>query len=181
MIEQKKTDLSKIRADFIKAYGAIYDDEHHGNWIINECLNQQGFETFGQLLAVMRRVVQDGTLEQKIDLLKSYPVLTYKTKEMNATSPTEKLSVKEQLSVGLDQCTVEEGEKLETLNTRYQEKFGFPFIIAVRGAKNRHTILGELERRVDNDFDTEFETAMDQVHIIATFRMNDLAMKKSLA
>ena len=69
-----------------------------------------------------------------------------------------------QASAGLDQCTAAEFERFQSLNTEYRRKFGFPFIMAVRGS-TREQILDAFSRRLQNDYDLEFETALAEVHI----------------
>ena len=74
---------------------------------------------------------------------------------------------------GLDLCTPEEFSAFTELNTRYSEKFGFPFIVAVRGL-DRAGILDRFRQRVEHDQDTEFDEALSQVHRIARLRIDDV-------
>ena len=74
---------------------------------------------------------------------------------------------------GLDQCTPEEFQRLQNLNASYNQKFGFPFILAVRGY-DRHGIIDAFARRLDNAPDVELQTCINQIHRIAQFRLNDL-------
>ena len=76
--------------------------------------------------------------------------------------------------IRLDSCTEEEFTAFQELNRRYKDKFEFPFILAVRGY-NRGEILEIFRRRVENDPQTEFETALEQVHRIALLRLRDIA------
>jgi 2-oxo-4-hydroxy-4-carboxy-5-ureidoimidazoline decarboxylase len=82
-------------------------------------------------------------------------------------------STREQAGAGLDQCSPEEFARLQSLNTRYNEKFGFPFILAVRGY-DRHGIIDAFAKRVDNDHATELRASLEQIHRIAGFRLHDL-------
>ena len=74
---------------------------------------------------------------------------------------------------GLDQCTQEEFDKLLTLNRTYREKFGFPFILAVRGY-DRHGIIANFESRVNHSRTEELRASLDQIYRIARFRLDDL-------
>lgn len=72
---------------------------------------------------------------------------------------------------GLDQCSSEEFERFQRLNQAYQEKFGFPFVIAVKGL-DRHAILYAFEKRLENDAAAERRTAIEQIIQIARFRLH---------
>ncbi len=89
-------------------------------------------------------------------------------------------STAEQAGAGLDRCTPAEFEEFHTLNTRYVERFGFPFIIAVKG-HGRASILAAFRRRVEGERDAEFRVALDEVHKIAGFRLAALAAPREVA
>ena len=82
-------------------------------------------------------------------------------------------SASEQARAGLDQCTPEEFARFTALNDAYKMKFGFPFIMAVKG-KSRGEILAAFEARSTNDAVSEFRAALDEVHKIALFRLREL-------
>jgi 2-oxo-4-hydroxy-4-carboxy-5-ureidoimidazoline decarboxylase len=82
-------------------------------------------------------------------------------------------SVKEQSGAGLDQCSPAEFEAFQRLNAAYNARFGFPFIVAVKGL-TRADILAAFEARLANDPDAEFVAAIAQIHRIAGFRLSDL-------
>ena len=79
----------------------------------------------------------------------------------------------EQSSAGLGSCTAEELERFQTLNAAYRERFGFPFVMAVRG-RDRAAILEAFELRLGNDADTEFATALREIDRIAMLRLEAL-------
>ena len=83
------------------------------------------------------------------------------------------VSRNEQAGAGLDECSEAEFDAFQELNNRYTQKFAFPFIMAVKGSQ-RAIILEAFRRRVENEPDTEFEIAMDQVHCIARYRLEAL-------
>ena len=79
-------------------------------------------------------------------------------------------SSNEQAGAGLDQLTPPELKRFLALNMSYRDKFGFPFIMAVKGA-NKAQILAGFEARLPNNVDKEFRRALDEVHKIAGFRL----------
>ncbi len=81
-------------------------------------------------------------------------------------------SSREQKGAGLDTLSEEEFARFTALNTRYREQFGFPFILAVKGA-DKHDILAAFERRLGNSEQVERETALAQVSRIFRFRIED--------
>ena len=82
-------------------------------------------------------------------------------------------SVTEQSGAGLDRCSTAELTEFSRLNTAYTEKFGFPFIIAVKG-RTRQGILRSFRERLNNDLQTEYQTALRQTCQIARFRIMDI-------
>lgn len=114
----------------------------------------------------MRTVVDGAAYELKLALIRAHPELAGRTKMADA-------SVKEQAGAGLDQCTPAEFDAFQRLNGAYNARFGFPFIVAVKGL-TRADILAAFEARLANDPETEFEAAIAQIHRIAGFRLADL-------
>lgn len=155
------------REDFLKIYGGIYE---HSPWIAAAAYDSGQTATLETLHAAMRKAVENGTYQQQLDLICAHPDLAGKlalTKE----------SESEQKGAGLDQCTPEEFEEFQRLNTAYKEKFRFPYIIAVKG-HTRQSILGNFRVRINNDKETEFKTALEQIHKIARFRLEALQAQR---
>lgn len=146
------------RDEFLTRYGGIYE---HSPWVAEAC-----WPPPEDLAGAMRAVVDAAPREQKLALIRAHPELASRTKMAQA-------SVKEQAGVGLDQCSPEEFAAFQRLNAAYNARFGFPFIYAVKGA-TRAMILAAFEDRLHNDPETEFETAIAQIHRIAGFRLADL-------
>jgi 2-oxo-4-hydroxy-4-carboxy-5-ureidoimidazoline decarboxylase len=173
--------LADVRADraaFVQRYGGIYE---HSPWVAEQaCEDARGIEDPDRLAEIFARHVDAADRETKLTLIRSHPDLAGKaavgachagecdTAELTAASKEE------QTSAGIDQCTPEEYARFQTLNARYKQKFNFPFIMAVRNS-NRHEILEAFERRLQNDSETEFATAMQEIHKIARLRLS--AMK----
>jgi 2-oxo-4-hydroxy-4-carboxy-5-ureidoimidazoline decarboxylase len=82
-------------------------------------------------------------------------------------------SSNEQAGAGLDNLSSDEYQRLQRLNTEYREKFGFPFLYAVKGS-TKYDILQALEQRLGNTAAEEFQQALEQVYRIALFRLQDL-------
>lgn len=119
----------------------------------------------------MAAIVEASGPERQMELLRLHPELVGKLEigeQLTASSQSE------QASARLNECTPAEYARFQALNTAYREKFGFPFIVAVKGL-SRADILNQFERRVGNDAETEFRTALDQVHKIARLRIESIA------
>jgi len=99
-------------------------------------------------------------------LIRAHPDLGSKAKMADA-------SVQEQAGAGLDRLTPEEFDRFQTLNAAYQERFGFPFVIAVRN-HTKESILEAFDRRLENPSDTEIDQALEEITQIAEFRLLDL-------
>jgi OHCU decarboxylase len=82
-------------------------------------------------------------------------------------------STGEQAGAGIHQCTPEEFQRFTELNAAYKAKFGFPFIMAVKGS-NRHQILAAFETRIHHEAATEFACALAEINKIALFRLQAL-------
>lgn len=156
-------------AQFLDTFGDVYE---HSPWIARDLL-ARGLDSRADsaegLASVMAEVVSAASDQQKRDLLRAHPDLAGRLAlagEMTASS------VSEQAAAGLDNCTAEEVAQFQDLNGRYIEKFGFPFILAVRGHQ-RWEILEVFASRLTNEPETEFAEALDQVNRIATLRIQD--------
>ncbi len=150
------------RVEFLKKYGGIYE---HSPWIA-EAAFRAGAETIDRIYAVMKTAVDTAERDRQLALIRAHPDLASKTKMTND-------SVSEQKDAGLDQCSAEEFAEFQKLNNAYKEKFGFPFIVAVKGM-TRQDILDVFRTRIDNSPEVEFKTALAQIHRIAKFRLDSL-------
>lgn len=152
-------------SDFVERYGAVYE---HSPWVAEQAAAVLGDIDDPELIAiVMADCVDNAPEEQQLELIRAHPDLAGKAQvagELTADSTSE------QASAGLDQCTPEEYEQFQTLNRAYHERFGFPFVMAVRDS-GRQAILEAFERRLRNDADVEFETALAEIHKIARLRL----------
>ena len=114
----------------------------------------------------MMNIYENSNNEKIIKIFNLHPELAI---EKNLTS----FSSKEQTGAKLNNCSKEEFEEFEKLNTDYKKKYGFPFIIAVKG-KNKDEILNNFRQRIQNDFEIEFNEAKYQVKKIASLRLEGI-------
>lgn len=158
--------MSTERDAFVARYGSVYE---HSPWVAERAWDG-GVADGGDLALAFRRVVERAGAEAQLALLRAHPDLAGRlgVGELTAASAAE------QAGAGLDQCSAAEFAEFTDLNTRYVERFGFPFIIAVRG-HDRASILAAFRERVAGTPEGEFRTALDQVHRIAALRLADLA------
>ena len=110
-------------------------------------------------------------MKKKLELLCSHPQLGIKKNSLKKLSLSSK---NEQKSAGLDQCSDEEFSILLEHNKLYREKFKFPFIIAVSGL-NRSQIINQIKKRIKNNYNEEFITAINEVHKIAKIRLENIS------
>lgn len=152
---------------FTHHYGDIYE---HSPWVAEAAWEQGLSEAHNApdaLADLMGLMLQQASPEQQIAVIQAHPDLAGKA--ALAGELTEDSS-QEQAGAGLDQCTPEEFARFEQLNAAYKTKFGFPFVIAVKGL-DRHAILAAFEARLDNDLAQERKTAIEQIIRIARFRL----------
>jgi OHCU decarboxylase len=150
--------------DFTTKFGGIYEDSP---WVADAVWPHAAELTTAEAMAkAMAEVVDTASYEKKLALIRAHPQLASRARMADA-------SVKEQSGAGLDQCSPEEFAAFQRLNGAYNDGFGFPFIVAVKGM-TRADILAAFERRLANDPETEFAEALRQIHRIARFRLDEL-------
>ena len=156
------------QSEFIKVFANIFENTE---WIAKELYNKKPFNNFEELSSKMLDIFENSSKEKQLKVLNSHPDLANKTK-ISSLTPN---SLKEQTSAGLDQCTEEEFNEFQKLNYAYK-KFGFPFILAVKG-KTKIEILNNFKKRISSDPETEFDEAIKQVKLIASLRLEELNNK----
>lgn len=158
------------QAEFVEIFGGIFE---HSAWIAEQAFADElgpANDTAVGLYAALTAQFRLASDAQKLSVLTAHPDLAGKlaaAKRLTAESSSE------QASAGLDALTDAERTRFTKLNDTYGAKFGFPFIIAVKGL-NKNQILDAFETRTDNDRETEFKTACQQVERIARLRLNEL-------
>lgn len=157
------------KSAFVSLYGWVYE---HSPWVAHKLYDRgitEELDNPAALADALAAVVNGAVDEDKLSLLRAHPDLAGKLALADLTPSSQN----EQKGAGLDQCTPEELARFTALNDQYKQKFGFPFIFAVKGY-DRSDILAAFERRVNNDVETEFNEAINQVHRIAKLRLEAL-------
>ena len=146
----------------------------HSPWIAEQALAQRPFRSLAHLKHALAQVVRTAELDAQLALIRAHPELAGKA--MVANSLTAE-STNEQNKAGLTQCTPEEFARIQQLNAAYNERFGFPFILAVRGPRGtglpKQEIIDTFARRLDNHPEFELAEALRNIHRIAEIRLGD--------
>jgi beta-ureidopropionase / N-carbamoyl-L-amino-acid hydrolase len=146
----------------------------HSPWIAEAAAQQRPFKSVMHLKQILARVVRASNKEQKLTLLRAHPELAGKA--MVSQTLTHE-STDEQSLAGLTHCSPSEFDKLQLLNRQYNEKFGWPFILAVRGPRglglNRQQIIDTFERRLAHQPEAEMAECLRNIHRIVEIRLND--------
>ena len=151
------------RAAFVAAFGAIYE---HSPWVAEQAWERRPFASVVTLQQAMRACVDASTEQRQLALLRAHPRLGRRA----GLTPS---SQAEQTGAGLHVAANEAQRTLDELHQRYETKFGFPFIIAVRGLDTQ-AIIAAASVRIGHSPEAEFREALEQVHRIAGFRLADL-------
>ena len=160
--------MTMAESDFVSRFGGIYE---LSPWVAEEAATvSTEIDDIEKLAELMADCVDNASTSTQLELIRAHPDLAGKAQV--AGELTEE-STSEQASAGLDQCSVEEYERFQALNAAYHEKFGFPFIMAVKNS-GREEILGAFSERLENDPATEFETALTEIHKIARLRLRSM-------
>ncbi len=146
------------QSEFIKVFANIFEN---ARWIAEELYKQKPFKDFNELSSKMMNIFETSSKEKKMKILIAHPDLASKTK-IGSLTPD---SLKEQTDAGLNHCTKEEFSEFNKLNDDYK-KFGFPFILAVKG-KSKIEILNNFRKRINSKPQIEFQEALKQVKNIA--------------
>jgi len=161
-------DLSSLDRDaFVGAVGAVFE---HSPWVMERAWAKRPFISREAFIAALGDVLREAGREHQLSLINAHPELAGKLAirgELTADS------AREQAGAGLAACSPEEFFTLQQLNTAYRNKFGWPFIVAVKGL-NRQQIIAEMTRRIERTPDEEFAEALAQILRIASFRLDDL-------
>jgi 2-oxo-4-hydroxy-4-carboxy-5-ureidoimidazoline decarboxylase len=153
-------------ADFVARFGDVAE---RSPWVAEGAARMRPFAGRDAMISAFAATVAAAPRDAQLALICAHPDLAGRAAiagELTADSS------REQTGAGLDKLTVEEFARFTDLNGRYRRKFGFPFIFAVKGA-TKHRILDAFAARIDNDRETEFATALEQVCRIFRFRIED--------
>lgn len=157
-------------AAFVERFGGIFE---HSDWVARRTFAAElspAHDSAIGLHSALATAFRFASEEERLGVLIAHPDLAGKLAQAKRLTESSTL---EQASAGLDALTDSEREQFTTLNTRYVETFGFPFIIAVKG-RSKDEILAAFQNRIGNDRQTEFETACRQVERIALLRLQNM-------
>jgi 2-oxo-4-hydroxy-4-carboxy-5-ureidoimidazoline decarboxylase len=153
-------------AAFVEAFGGIAE---HSAWVAEAAAARRPFASRAAMVAAFQDAIGDAGAEAQAALLRAHPDLAGRAAIAGDLTDDSR---REQAGAGLDRLTAEEFARFTVLNTAYRERFGIPFILAVRGA-DKSRILDAFEARIGNARDVEFATALQQVCRIVAFRLED--------
>jgi beta-ureidopropionase / N-carbamoyl-L-amino-acid hydrolase len=158
-------------ADYISLLEGVYE---YSAWIYKRNIAYRPHSTLAQLKHTLASVVRESSRDEQVGLIRAHPELAGKAMVAHALTAE---SANEQSTAGLTHCTPHEFEKLHQLNADYKAKFGFPFILAVRGPRgvglSRQQIIQTFERRLQHHPDFELAECLRQIHRIAELRLDD--------
>ncbi|SDD42011.1 2-oxo-4-hydroxy-4-carboxy-5-ureidoimidazoline decarboxylase [Paraburkholderia lycopersici] len=160
--------LNHASADaFAAALSGIFE---HSPWVAEAAARQRPFASIDALHRTLSQAVETSGEAKQLALISAHPELAGKAAVRGELTAE---STREQSGAGLNHCTQEEFDRLQALNRAYRAKFGFPFILAVRGY-DRHGIIANFEARVNNSRADELRASLDQIYRIARFRLDEL-------
>lgn len=154
------------RPEFLLRFGALYE---HSPWIADRVFDRgldHRHDDPDVLHEAFRWVIMRAGRAAQLELLRAHPPLA-----AGLPGVLTGASRREQSGAGLDACSEEELAEFQTLNADYRQRFGFPFIIAVKGL-DRRQILDRFRARIAHDADSEFAEALEQVCLIGRYRLD---------
>ncbi|SEF30818.1 2-oxo-4-hydroxy-4-carboxy-5-ureidoimidazoline decarboxylase [Variovorax sp. NFACC27] len=158
-------------AEAVALLDGIYE---HSPWIAERALAARPFRSLAHLKHALVQALAGSSADEQIGLIRAHPELAGKAM-VSKTLTAE--STNEQSKAGLTDCTPEEFAKIQQLNADYNAKFGFPFILAVRGPRGtglaKREIIETFARRLHNHPDFELGEALRNIHRIAEIRLDD--------
>ena len=152
---------------FVKTLGGLFE---HSPWVAQAVCDRRPFASWDALHAALVEVVAQAAPERQLALIRAHPDLAGKAALAGEVTAA---SQQEQAGAGLDHLSDDEYRRFHRLNAAYRERFGFPFILAVKG-RGKKSILEAFENRLNNDPTTEKTRALAEIADIARFRLETL-------
>lgn len=159
--------------EFVELLGGIFE---HSPWVAEQVASSRPFNDIDALHKAMVESIVNAGAKAQLALILAHPELAGKAAVRGRLTPE---SASEQRGAGLDQCSEEEYSQLTALNQAYREKFGFPFILAVKG-HSRQSVISEFRRRLALTPPQETAECLAQIYRIGRFRLDDLISKPSV-
>jgi 2-oxo-4-hydroxy-4-carboxy-5-ureidoimidazoline decarboxylase len=158
--------FAEVNAMDLRAFAMAFGDvAEHSPWVAKQAAAARPFGSRDAMIAAFEHALHKATAEMQLLLIRAHPELAGRAK---LTSDSQN----EQKGAGLDTLTADEFARFMQLNDAYKARFGFPFILAVKGA-TKHQILESFEKRIHNCREDEFTMALTQVARIFRFRIED--------
>lgn len=152
---------------FVALLGGVFENSP---WVARRAYAARPFAGVDALHAAMVAAVDHATADEKLALLRAHPELAGRAAVRGELTAD---STQEQAGAGLAHCSPAEYEYLTELNRRYNDRFGFPFILAVKGY-DRAGIIREFARRLESDRESEFAECLTQINRITRYRLATL-------
>ncbi len=153
-------------ADFVDVLGEVFENSP---WLVERAAASRPFASREALVAQLVDVMNTAAQDEQLALIRAHPDLAGKAARAGELTAS---SAREQAGAGLDQLTDDEFALFHQLNTDYQTRFGFPFIIAVRD-HTKASILAAFQDRLNNEPETEISEAMRNIARIVSLRILD--------
>jgi N-carbamoyl-L-amino-acid hydrolase len=158
-------------ADFVQLLAGTYE---HSPWVAERAAAARPFASPAAMKVALATAVRHATLAEQLALIRAHPELAGKAMLSQALTAE---STNEQSRAGLTDCTPEDFARIQQLNADYTAKFGWPFILAVRGPRGqgltRAEIIATFARRLQGQPDFERAECLRHIHRIAELRLND--------
>ena len=161
---------SSTDEEFVETLKDIFE---HSPWVAVRVVDMRPFKSVRSLHGKMLEQVSLASRREQLDLIRAHPDLAGKAALAGDLTDA---STSEQAGAGLDTLTKDELAQFHTLNDAYQSRFGFPFILAVKG-HDKHSILAAFEARIENDADQERIEALKQIGEIARIRLEAMFLQ----
>lgn len=158
---------------FVARLGGIYE---HSPWVAERVCGLRPFASTAALHAAMCAAVAAASEDEQLQLIRAHPQLASRAAIRGELTES---SNREQSGAGLTQCSEQEFALLTRLNADYQQRFGFPFIIAVRG-HDRSSIIAAMQARLQREYAAERAEALQQIGRIGEFRLAELVAAASV-
>jgi 2-oxo-4-hydroxy-4-carboxy-5-ureidoimidazoline decarboxylase len=147
-------------------FGVIFE---RTEWIAEKLFELKPFKDKDDLINKMIKIYETSSKDESLNILRSHPKLAVEKKLTEHSN-------QEQSRANLKNCTQEEFDEFTKLNSEYEKKFSFPFIMAIKG-KDKIEILNKFRQRINNNIEFEFEESKKQIKKIALFRLDELFTK----
>jgi 2-oxo-4-hydroxy-4-carboxy-5-ureidoimidazoline decarboxylase len=151
------------RGQFVNRFGDVAE---HSSWVTETAAKRRPYADREAMIEAFAKAVRSASVADQLELLRAHPDLAGKARAITDVSRLE------QKGAGLDALSESEFDRFEELNARYRARFGFPFILAVKGA-TKEQILAAFEQRIGNSQVAELDNAIDQVCRILRFRLEE--------